>query len=210
MPSSGVNQAAVQVLSKDGLCLIWSEVDWPLDPDAVQRNAVEFHAAVTQIFSQTIVAPFRLLTMFESRESLAEFASRNAREFLADLQRLRNTVQMECVIFFKLGRQPDTTSGQAYLRQKAELRWAVDGYVADVRRSLAPCSREVRSKEVNSGARIFCLLERGREEAFRSAAQSVAVPAGLERRLSGPWPPAEFLSPAVKMPQPAGKQGAAP
>jgi len=42
------------------------------------------------------------------------------------------------------------------------------------------------------------LLERGQEALFRSTVERVEVPEGLERRTSGPWPPAEFLSDAVK------------
>jgi hypothetical protein len=59
-------------------------------------------------------------------------------------------------------------------------------------------------REAKSGTRIFVLVERGRENDFRQAVSAVAIPEHLSRRMSGPWPAAEFLSEQVKMPQIVG------
>ena len=127
-----------------------------------------------------------------------EIAAAQAKNFVADLERLKNTVQMECVIFFKSARGPDRSSGQAYLQQKASMQRTIDDYVSAIKASLSAVAREIRAKGVNNGSRIYCLLERGQEALFRSTVERVVVPEGLERRTSGPWPPAEFLSDAVK------------
>jgi hypothetical protein len=58
----------------------------------------------------------------------------------------------------------------------------------------------VRTRESKNGTRIFVLVERGRESEFVSRVQALPLPERLERRTSGPWPAAEFLSEAVKMP----------
>ena len=202
MPASGVRGAAMQVLESGGLNLLWSEVEWPLSSESIQNDAVEFHRVITHVFSQTAVAPFRLLTVFDDVQALASFAASVQNDFLADLERLKNMVQMECVIYFKPVRDADRSSGQAYLRQKAEVRRSIDEYSNAVRDSLASLARDVRIREVNTGSRIFCLVGRGEEALFRSHVEGIAVPAGLERRLSGPWPPAEFLSDFVKTPTP--------
>ena len=159
---------------------------------------MEFHRVISHVFAQAAVIPFRLLTVFDHEESLASFAAAQAKNFVADLERLKNTIQMECVIFFKSARGPDRSSGQAYLQQKASMQRTIDDYVSAIKASLSAVAREIRAKGVNNGSRIYCLLERGQEALFRSTVERVEVPEGLERRTSGPWPPAEFLSDAVK------------
>jgi gas vesicle protein GvpL/GvpF len=191
----------------DDLCLLWSEVEWPFESASIQQSAREFHGVVSHVFSQTAVIPFRLLTVFESEQSLAGFAAEHRSEFVADLRRLKNTMQMECIVFFKTSNNhPEASSGRDYLSQKAMLQGEVREYAETVAASLSQSAREVRAEEVNNGKRIYCLLERGQEQAFRSCVEAIAVPPGLERRTSGPWPPAEFLSDPVKMPQIAGKK----
>ena len=203
MPSAGVRGAALQVLESSSLNFLWSEVEWPLASESIQNDAVEFHRVITHVFAQTAVIPFRLLTVFDDAQALATFATGVQKDFLADLERLRNMAQMECVIYFKPQRDADRSSGQAYLRQKAEVRRSIDEYSNAVKDALASLAREIRIREVNTGSRIFCLVQRGEESLLRSSVEGIAVPAGLERRLSGPWPPAEFLSDAVKKPNEA-------
>ena len=203
MPSVGVRDAALQVLESGSLDLLWSEVEWPLSSESIQNDAVEFHRVITHVFSQAAVVPFRLLTVFDDVQALARFVAGVQNDFLADLERLKDMVQMECVIYFKPARDADRSSGQAYLRQKAEVRRSIDEYSNAVRNSLASLARDMRMREVNTGSRIFCLVKRGEESLFRSSVEGIPVPGGLERRLSGPWPPAEFLSDPVKTPKEA-------
>ena len=200
MPSAGLRGAALQLLESGSLNFLWSEVEWPLASESIQDDAVEFHRVITHVFSQTAAVPFRLLTVFDDVQALASFVTGVQGDFLADLQRLKNMVQMECVIYFKPQRDADRSSGQAYLRQKAEVRRSIDEYSNAVKDSLASLAREIRIREVNTGSRIFCLVQRGEEPLFRSNVEGIDVPSGLERRLSGPWPPAEFLSDSVKAP----------
>jgi len=198
----------VRVLESGELNLLWSEIEWPLSSDSIQSDAVEFHRVISHIFARVAVVPFRLLTVFDTEQALAEFAATQRSAFLSDLRRLQDTVQMEFVIFFKPVRDADRSSGQAYLRQKAEVQRTIDQYSAAVRSSLAAIARDTHTREVNTGSRIFCLVERGQESHFHSTIEGVAIPAGLERRISGPWPPAEFLSDVVKAPPAAGKEAA--
>jgi hypothetical protein len=62
-------------------------------------------------------------------------------------------------------------------------------------------SHEVRAREGKNGTRIFVLVERGSESDFRQAVSVLPLPEHLSRRISGPWPAAEFLSDQVKAPQ---------
>ena len=205
LPAVGVNAAPVQVASSGELSLLWSEVEWPFDPDRMQKSAVEFHGVVRQVFNQTAVIPFRLLSVFEDQQAFTAFAAENQERFLEDLERLKTVVQMECVVYPAPSRpEIDRSSGKAYLEQKAVALRSSEGFVQAMRDAVAHLSREVRVREAKNGTRIFVLVERGRENDFRQAVSAVAIPEHLSRRMSGPWPAAEFLSDQVKMPQIAG------
>ncbi|MGZ4900662.1 MAG: GvpL/GvpF family gas vesicle protein [Candidatus Angelobacter sp.] len=205
LPAVGVNAAPVQVASSGELSLLWSEVEWPFDPDRMQKSAVEFHGVVRQVFNQTAVIPFRLLSVFEDQQAFNAFAAENQERFLEDLERLKTFVQMECVVYPAPSRpEIDRSSGKAYLEQKAVALRSSEGFAQAMRDAVAHLSREVRVREAKNGTRIFVLVERGRENDFRQAVSAVAIPEHLSRRMSGPWPAAEFLSDQVKMPQIAG------
>lgn len=207
LPAVGVNAAPVQVASWGELRLLWSEVEWPFAPERMQKSAVEFHGVVHQVFNQTAVIPFRLLSVFEDQQAFKAFAAENQERFLEDLERLKNVVQIECVVYPAPSRaQADRSSGKAYLEQKAAALRSAGGFTQAVRDALAHLSREVRVREAKNGTRIFVLIERGRENDFRQAVSEVALPEHLSRRISGPWPAAEFLSEQVKAPQIAGEK----
>jgi hypothetical protein len=200
LPAVGVNAAPVQVASFDNLNLLWSEVEWPFDPERMQKSAVEFHEVVHQVFRQTAVIPFRLLSIFDDQQAFTAFAAENRQRFMQDLSRLKNFVQMECVIYPRPS-QIDRSSGKAYLQQKAVALRSSEGLAQAMQNAIAHLSREVRVREGKNGTRIFVLVERGRENDFRQAVTAVPIPSHLSRRMSGPWPAAEFLSEQVKMPQ---------
>lgn len=209
LPTLGVNGAPVQVAALDELNLLWSEVEWPFDPERMQKSAVEFHEVVHQVFRQAAVIPFRLLSVFEDQAAFTAFAAENHERFLQDLNRLRAFVQMECVIYPAPSRQQiDRSSGKAYLEQKAVALRSSEGFARAMQDALAHLSREVHVREGKNGTRIFVLVDRGRENDFRLAVTAVPIPTHLSRRMSGPWPAAEFLSEQVKMPQIEGVSGA--
>ena len=160
------------------------------------------------MFKQAAVIPFRLLSVFDDQEAFKAFAADNSQRFLQDLNRLKDFVQMECVIYPKPSETPvDRSSGKAYLEQKAVALRSSEGVVQATQDALAHVSREVRVREGKNGTRIFVLVERGRENDFRQAVTAVPIPMHLSRRISGPWPAAEFLSEQVKMPQMDGVAG---
>ena len=207
LPAAGVRAAPVQLMSSGGLGLLWSEVEWPFVPDQMQRSALEFHEVVRHIFNQTAVIPFRLLSVFEDQQALAAFAAENQARFLEDLERLKGFVQMECVVYPAPGAaQAGAGSGKAYLERKAVAARSSEGFAQAVRDAVANMSHEARVREGKNGTRIFVLVERGRESDFRRTVSALPLPEHLSRRVSGPWPAAEFLSGQVKAPQIANQK----
>ena len=205
LPSTGVQGVQVQVMSLGDLRLLWSQVEWPFAADQVQKHAVEFHAVVDHVFRQAAVVPFRLLSVFDDETAMKLFATENQSQFLADLDRLKDFVQMECVIYPAPDHAPPTaqagtSTGKAYLEQKAGMRRAITQHLEAVKNSLNGVGHQVSVREGKNGHRVFVLVQRGRESTFRERISATEVPQGLSRRLSGPWPAAEFLSEAVKSP----------
>ena len=221
LPDSGVRGEAVEEIEQGDLGLLWSEVEWPFDPATLQRSAIEFHRVVVHMFSQGAVVPFRLLSVFDDRQSLVDFIAAHESSFVADLERLQNLVQMECVLYASppprhaQNRRASGTpapgaiagnSGRDYLEQKAAALHGVEAFIQTMKTALGSLSRQIRVRESKKGSRIFVLVERGHEEQFHSIVRQLPASEGLARRTSGPWPPAEFLSDSVKAPQIAGQR----
>ncbi|HEU0046601.1 MAG TPA: GvpL/GvpF family gas vesicle protein, partial [Nitrososphaera sp.] len=176
LPLAGVGGASINVLERDRLRLLWSQVEWPFEPSAFQQRAVEFHRTVHHLFAQTAVVPFRLLSLFDEQQSLADFVVRHGSGLIDDLERLETVVQMECIIFFKAPGRPDLSSGSAYLHQKAGLQRALKEFSEHLKSTLSSVSGDVRIRDVKNGKRIYCQVRRGHEDLFRTTAQAVSVP----------------------------------
>lgn len=205
LPETGVGGATVQVMEQGALRLLWSEVEWPLRPEHMQKHAVEFHGVVSHIFQQKAVVPFRLLSVFDNADALTAFIAEHTSAFISDLQRLSDVVQMECVIYPAPAQAKTVGNGGAdYLRQKAGFLRSAEAYARAATEALAPLGREIRARENRNGVRIFVLTERGRESEFRQAVSAIPIPEHLSRRVSGPWPAAEFLSEQVRTPNATG------
>jgi hypothetical protein len=206
LPSAGVQAASVHIASFGPLRLLWSEVNWPFRPDNMQQSAVEFHGVVHHVFKQTAVIPFRLLSVFDDESAMLAFVEENQASFAEDLERLKDFVQMEFVVYpapqqASPAMPANTSSGKAYLEQKAMSLRSSAGYARSAQEAVAHLSHEVRVRETKNGTRIFVLVKRGQEKDFQHAASAAPIPENLSRRISGPWPAAEFLSDRVKAPQ---------
>ena len=193
VPQAGVNGEAVRVISENRLRILWSEVEWPFAPEKMQQNAVEFHAVITSVFGRIAVAPFRLLSVFEDEKALHTFVTQHAGELISDLERLKDFVQMECVLYV-LGERGQSQSGTAYLRQKSDALRKLENAAERVRNALKEVAAEVRVREGKNGRRVYALVARGSEARWREAVSGVRQVDAVSRRVSGPWPAAEFLS----------------
>jgi gas vesicle protein GvpL/GvpF len=189
-PATGVSGAAIQEIVQDRLRVLWSQVKWPFPPAEMQRHAVEFHGVVSQVFARAAVAPFPLLTIFDDRPALEAFVAARAGSIAADLERLRDLVQMECVLY--------VISEKPRAALAPELLQTIIGSATQVQQALAAIGAETRIREVNRGRRLFALVKRGAEEQFRAIVESVALPERISRRTGGPRPAAEFLSQSLK------------
>ena len=207
LPMTGVAGAPVLMMACGSLRLLWSEVEWPFRPEHLQKHAVEFHSVVQHVFKEVAVIPFRLLSVFDDAGSLSTFIREHAVAFVDDLQRLKDDVQMECVLYptpAQHGNYPGSSSGAEYLRRKAVLVRSAEAFAKAAQEAAAPLLRDVRVRESKNGTRIFALVERGKHSEFSQIMCAMALPERLSRRVSGPWPASEFLSEQVRAPNAAG------
>jgi len=189
-PGNGVNGAPVQEIVHDRLRVLWSNVEWPFVPEQMQRHAVEFHDVVAQVFTSVAVAPFPLLTIFQGPRELQDFIAVRGPSIMADLDRLRDLVQMECVLYVIGDRSRAGLSGA--------MRAALAHSATQVELALAAIGAETRIREVKSGLRIFTLVRRGAEAQFHGVVNEITLPKPISRRTSGPRPAVEFLTQPLK------------
>lgn len=199
VPATGVGGAKVREIVLGRLRALWSEVEWPFAPAELQKHAVEFHHVVHQVFARAAVAPFPLLTIFHDRDALESFLAARAATIAADLERLRDVVQMECVLY--------VIGTKAHSVLEPELLHSLENSLAQARQAVGVISPEIRIREVKSGRRIFALVRRGREDEFRASAEGFPLPERISRRTAGPRPAAEFLSDPLRAPISAEGRG---
>ncbi len=207
LPAAGVGGATVQTMAAGALRLLWSEVEWPFRPERMQAHAVEFHGVVHHVFRQAAVAPFRLLSVLDGAEALRTFIEEHAAAFVGDLERLKNVVQMECVVYptpAQVSEHQEARSGAEYLRKRAVMVRSAEAFAKAAQEAAAALLHEVRVREAKSGTRIFALVKRGDEAEFSRTVSALPLPEHLSRRISGPWPAAEFLSDQVRTPGTVG------
>lgn|GEM_PF-988107 len=220
LPPAGVNGAPLQLIARNDLRLVWSQVDWPFNAHQLQGFAVDFHNVVSQVFRQAAVAPFQLLTVFDNRDAMVEYARANEEAIVADLDRLKACVQMECVAYVVGARRDtlqnppgpdpaepnlakDAAKNPAKSHYDPQALFHMKEYTDQVVATVAGHSRDVKVREVTGGNRIFALVDRGQEQLFLQTVHDLPLPSMVSRRVKGPEPAGEFLSLRLGAPRPA-------
>jgi hypothetical protein len=194
-PTEGIAAAAVYEVEDLGLRAWYSEVeaDTFSGADHVTKAALEFHKFVSAVFREGTVLPFRFPTILETVDELRSHLEEKAAWYMSALRRSENLAQFEARIISKVKLAPDADTGKDYLEQRKQVHDRNQEAVAGLLRGLDDYLREHHVKETPQGTRVFLLMERTRVAAFREASARIGVPAGFEIRLTGPWPPTEFL-----------------
>ncbi len=194
-PPVGVAGGDVFEVEDLGLRAWYSEVDEQTfsGADHVTKAALEFHHFVSAVFREGTVLPFRFPAILDSVEELRTHLEEKAPWYITALRRSEGLAQFEARILNKTNLPPEADSGTKYLEQRKQLRERNTEAVTSVLRGLDDYVREHHVKETQQGTRVYLLTERARTPALREAAGGIHVPDGFEVRLTGPWPPTEFL-----------------
>jgi hypothetical protein len=194
-PTEGIASAAVYEIEDLGLRAWYSEVeaDTFSGADHVTKAALEFHKFVSAVFREGTVLPFRFPTILESVDELRAHLEEKATWYTNALRQSEGLAQFEARIISKAKPLAGAESGKEYLEQRKQLQDRNAEAVSHLLRGLDDYLREHHVKETPQGTRVFLQVERLRVGAFREASAQIGVPDSIEIRLSGPWPPTEFL-----------------
>lgn len=195
-PVAGVGGATVEEVRDSGLRCFFSRFQNSEDLSRIPavESALSFHQVLQALFGQAGLIPFRFPTMVEDEEALLRFLGERAPAYTAELVRLRHLVQMEIHIQGNCGAATGSlpASGREYLegrqRQASELKAAAE----KLRQAGGPSVAEWRQRWSGQELRCYALLPRDGVAAFQQAIRAL-VPSLPGARLSGPWPPAEFV-----------------
>jgi hypothetical protein len=185
MPSRGVRGAAVEVLPHGPLaCYLSRYESFPGGTaEELKQDALDFHWTINHVFEKQAVIPFRFPTLLPMDSDLMAFLHKNSTAYAADLQRLRDQVQME-VRFMLPADTPASGTGTAYLKAKFDAAQRATELENLVRSAVQADWRQ-------RNHRHFALIPRGAIAEFRD---KIADLGRAALRVSGPWPPTEFVN----------------
>jgi hypothetical protein len=163
--------------------------------EAMKKAAVEFKQVQREIVAVITPLAFGFPTLLEKEDALPMFVGERESEYEAVLRRLAGTVQYEVLATWD-EQQGDTAtpvSGAEYRKRREQEMARVAAVDEKLKRVTAGIVREWRQRRERKAHRWFGLLERERREEFLTALRSAGPSEGVRVRLSGPWPPSEFV-----------------
>lgn len=215
----GVDGNKVSLLRDDGLVGVFSMVDDARDVPEMSRVKV-YEAVIETLHRLHTVLPMRYGCLLPSETHLKVLLRECRQEFLGSLDEVQDCVEM--VLHLCLGApestMPDHASdhsltpspGMAHLtalkRHYAQLdtaarsaemvtekcREAFEGLFVKWKAEHSPLVNPVSHAPT---LRLFFLVKRENQEVFRNVYRDLALGGTVNARLSGPWPPHNFVQP---------------
>jgi hypothetical protein len=185
--ATGVGGAALQNLREASIACWYSETT--VVPGNAREDVLAYHAVITAFFARGPVAPFRFPTTLPDTAALATWLAANATAVARELARLAPMVQME--IHLSSVASPAADTGRAYLESRRDAQRSLTERTELAKSAVAGTAAEWHQRETREGLRCYALVPRGSESAF--VARIDALGWGAAARVTGPWPPAEFL-----------------
>ena len=199
--AAGVADSAVRSCEMLGVRVYWSEIDNPqtlADAESLKKSALEFHRVLREILAVTTPIPFRFPTLLDSADALEEHLAPEQELYRDALARVDGAVQYEIIGTWAEEQQTDLAtpvSGREYLKRRQEALGRVAAVEGKLKTVTADSVREWRGREQNKKYRWFALVARADRERFITSLRTAGASEGIRLRLSGPWPPSEFVTP---------------
>ena len=193
---TGVEGAPVRWIDVGRLRCFVSDFAAQMPYAPVPEMVRAFNQVLQRIFAQAVIIPFRFPTIVESEDTLRQFVESRAAEYSGALERLRNKVQMDVRIIFKARESVNSSSsksGREYLEGRRGRYQQAQSVMDEFRRVSNSLAEEWIQRDTPSGIRSFALVDRSSLAVFLEGIGSVVTPADISARVTGPWPPSEFV-----------------
>lgn len=203
---TGVEGAPVRWIDVGRLRCFVSDFAAQMPYAPVPEMVKAFNQVLQRIFAQAVIIPFRFPTIVESEDRLTQFVESRAAEYSGALKRLRNKVQMDVRIIFKARDNVNSSStqsrrsqsgmgqsGRGYLESRRERYQQAQSAMDEFRRVSNSLAEEWIQRDTPSGIRSFALVDRSSLSVFLERIGGVVTPADISARITGPWPPSEFV-----------------
>jgi len=200
--ASGVCEGAVQSREMLGVQVYWSEIADPEEclgtAESLKKAALQFHQVLREILAAATPIPFRFPTLLESEEGMEQHLADEQELYRAALERIGDAVQYEVVGSWAADEQADLAtpvSGREYLKRRSQATERIAAIDSKLKSATTDSVREWRARQERKNHRWFALVPRESRDRFVASLRSAGPSEGVRLRLSGPWPPAEFVTP---------------
>jgi len=201
--AAGVCDLVVQSREWAELLVYWSELADTESclgtPESLKKAALQFRQVLREILVVTTPIPFHFPTLLESIDVLEQQLAAEQELYRAALRRIGDAVQYEIVGSWAADDQTDLATpvrGREYLKRRQEAVGRISAVDHKLKSVTADSVREWRSRQERKAYRWFALVPRESRERFISSLRGAGPSSeGVRLRLSGPWPPSEFVRP---------------
>ena len=200
--ASGVCEGAVQSREMLGVQVYWSEIADPEEclgtAESLKKAALQFHQVLREILAAATPIPFRFPTLLESEEGMEQYLADEQELYRAALERIGDAVQYEVVGSWAADEQADLAtpvSGREYLKRRSQATERIAAIDSKLKSVTTDSVREWRARQERKNHRWFALVPRESRDRFVASLRSAGPSEGVRLRLSGPRPPAEFVTP---------------
>jgi len=199
--AAGVCDAEVQSQEFSGLRVYCSEVANPEaclgDTVLLKKAGFQFQQVLREILAATTPIPFPFPTLLEDQDALPQHLEAEQELYRAALARIGDAVQYEITASWAADEQADLAtpiSGREYVKRRQEATGRIAAVDSKLKSVTADSVREWRARQQRKAHRWFALVPRDSRDRFIASLRSAGPSEGVRLRLSGPWPPTEFVN----------------
>ena len=200
--AAGVCDSVVESHELAGLRFYWSEIanlaEWSGDAELLKKVALQFQQVLRQVLPAITPLPFPFPTLMENMVEMENHLAAEQELYRAALERIGDAVQYEIVASWAADEQTDLAkpvSGREYARRRHEVALRVAAVESKLKGVTGDSVQEWRGRQERKTHRWFALVPRKERERFITSLRSAGPSGGVRLRLSGPWPPSEFVTP---------------
>ncbi len=185
-----------------GVRVYWSNLDDPeaclIEPEALKKSSTQFQQVLREVLAVTTPIAFHFPTLLVNAEAMEQHLAPERELYHAALHKVDNALQYEIVGSWTEEQAADLAtpvSGREYLKRRQQAAGRVAAVEQKLKGVTGDSVKEWRSRQERKTHRWFALVPRADRERFLTSLRSAGPGVGIRLRLSGPWPPSEFVLP---------------